>query len=582
MSYYMTEYEKWLNSDVVDQTTKNELLSLKGNEKELEYRFSKNLEFGTGGLRGLLGAGTNMMNIYTVRYATQGLSTLIQKEGKEALTRGVAIAFDSRHFSSEFAKEVACVLAANGVHSYLFDELRPTPELSFAVRELNCVAGVNITASHNPKEYNGYKAYWEDGAQIAPEQADIVIDTILNSDIFDDVRTISFDDAVKGGFVKILGKDFDDKYLAKVLEQTVNPDIIKKESADFKIIYTPFHGAGYRLVPKALEAIGVKNLITVPEQMVIDGSFPTVKSPNPEEREGFNLATELAKKNGVDLILGTDPDADRVGVVIRNSEGEYIALSGNQIGALILNYIITAREKNGTMPENPCVIKTIVTSEIAAEICRRHNVSITDVFTGFKFIGEKILLWEKTKEHTFLFGYEESFGYLAGTYCRDKDAVFASVILTEAAAYYKSVGKTLFDALNDIYKEYGYYVEKTVSIVMPGLDGLEKMKDLMSALRKNHFSEIAGIEAVSFRDYSLKEITNLKTGEKTSTGMGSSNVLFYKLSDDTSVVVRPSGTEPKIKIYYMTSGESPENAQNKLLSLVTDMEAKLKSLSNTK
>lgn len=561
------EYLKWLESGYVDADSKAELEAIKGNEDEIKSRFISMLEFGTGGLRGILGVGLNRMNIYTVRYATQGLANLIIKQGGNAKERGVSVAHDSRIMSPEFAIEVACVLAANGIKAFVFDELRPTPELSFSVRELGCIAGVNVTASHNPKQYNGYKVYWEDGAQIALEQAEIVYDEIMKSDVFADVKTMPIDEAVAKGLVTYIGKEIDEKFLGNALAQVLNPDEVKKAADSLKIVYTPFHGAGYRLVPEVLKRLGIKNVFTVKEQMVLDGNFPTVKSPNPEEKEGFTLAIEIAKKEGIDLIFGTDPDADRVGLVVKNSDGEYIVFNGNQIGAVLLDYVIKARIENNKMPKNACVVKTIVTSEIAKAICKKNNVSIVDVLTGFKFIGEKIKEWETSKEYEFIFGYEESYGYLVGTYARDKDAVVSSMLIAEAAAYYHNRGMTLYDALIAIYEKYGNYLEKTISITMEGLDGIEKTKNMMKKLRTDIHKELAGIKVVHFRDYLSGEITNLTTKVKSSTLLPKSDVVYYELEDKSAIVVRPSGTEPKVKIYFLISGESYEICKQKTESL---------------
>ena len=445
---YMDAYQMWMESPFVSDEMKAELAEIKGNDIEIKSRFISLLSFGTAGLRGILGAGLNRMNIYTVRHATQGLAQLIKQEGAEACEKGVAVAYDSRIMSLEFSKEVCCVLAANGIRSYLFDEPRPTPELSYAIRELGCVAGVNITASHNPKEYNGYKAYWSDGIQLSPEQAKTVADTMQALDIFEDVKVNSYEDSA--GFIQPLSSAFDEKYLSQVLSQIVRPDIIKKQT-DLSIVYTPFHGAGYKLVPQALYRAGFTNIHPVKEQMVLDGTFPTVKSPNPENKEGFTLAIRLAENLGSELIIGTDPDADRMGIVVRREDGQYIALTGNQTGVILLDYILRSKEETNTMPKNPLVVKTIVTSELAARICEKHHVQLINVLTGFKFIGEQIEKCIDTGAHSFLMGYEESYGYLVGTYARDKDGVVASVLIAEAAAYYKSLGMTLWDALCQIY-----------------------------------------------------------------------------------------------------------------------------------
>ena len=549
---YLDMYNKWLNSPKVDDKTKAELKSIK-DEEEIKSRFIAMLSFGTAGLRGILGAGLNRMNIYTVRYATQGLAALIRLEGEEAMKRGVVVAYDTRIMSAEFAREVCEVLAANGINAYLFDGPRPTPELSYAVRELNCIAGVNITASHNPKEYNGYKAYWSDGAQLSPEQAEIVANEIKNLDIFDDIKLSS--DTSDSPNIKILGEEFDEKYINVVLNQRINPDVIKN-NANINIIYTPFHGAGHRLVPDVLKRAGFTNITCVKEQMVLDGNFPTVKSPNPENKEGFTLAIELAKKTGSDLIIGTDPDADRLGIVVKNKDNEYIPITGNQTGVILLDYIIKMRRAKNNLPENACVIKTIVTSEMAAEICRRNNVSIENVLTGFKFIGEKMEQFKQTRSNTFIFGYEESYGYLVGDYARDKDGVVASLLIAEAAAYYREQEKTLYDALQDLYREYGCFYENTVNIYMEGLDGIEKTAKLMTSLRENRADSLGGLKVIEFKDF-LKGIMNLPK----------SNVVYFTLEDKSVLVVRPSGTEPKVKIYIMTNADNSDSAKAKAESI---------------
>ncbi|MDF2686311.1 MAG: phosphoglucomutase/phosphomannomutase alpha/beta/alpha domain [Clostridia bacterium] len=541
--------EKWLDSPVVDENTKNELLAIKQDNKAVENRFFSMLEFGTAGLRGIIGAGINRMNIYTVRHATQGLASLILKQGQEACKRGVVIAYDCRYMSKEFATEVCCVMAANGIGCYLFDELRPTPELSFAIRRLNCISGINITASHNPKEYNGYKAYWEDGAQLSLEQADIVFDEMKIIDIFKGVKVLSYEESKP--YITFLDREFDKFYIEKVIEQTINPEIIKKQH-DLKIIYTPFHGTGYRLVPEVLKLVGFDNVSTVKEQMFIDSNFPTVKSPNPEDKEGFKLAIEMAKSQGCDLIIGTDPDADRIGIVVRDDNNDYIALTGNQTGIILLNYIINARKEKGTLPANACAVKTIVTSEMAARICEKHNVTLMNVLTGFKFIGEKMQEFEEKGNYTYIFGYEESYGYLAGNYARDKDGIIASMLIAEAAAYYKDKSITLWEALDNLYKEYGYHVEKTINIAMKGIDGLSRMKEIMNSLRDKPATEIGGAKVKEFKDF-----------KKGIMGLPSSNVLYFLMADDSVLVIRPSGTEPKIKIYIMVNGKDKKESESK-------------------
>lgn len=560
----MTEYERWLSSPLMDEQNKRELEAIRGDEAEIEARFGSLLEFGTAGLRGILGAGLYRMNIFTVRQATQGLANLIRSKGSEAMKRGVAIAYDSRHMSHEFAIESARVLAAAGIRAFVFDELRPTPELSFAVRELNCIAGINITASHNPKEYNGYKVYWEDGAQLSPDNANIVLSEIRSTDIFDDVHVMPLDEAEKKGLITYIGKDFDEKFIAKVLEQSIYGDEVKKSADSFKIIYTPFHGTGYRIVPEVLRRLGFKNIICVPEQMVIDGDFPTVKSPNPEDKAGFAIAIDMAKKEDVDLIIGTDPDADRAGIVIRDASGEYISLTGNQVGVLLTDYVISARREKGMLPGNAAVVSTIVSTRMVPEICRQNNVAFYEVLTGFKFIGEKIKEFEATGKNTFILGFEESYGYLAGTYARDKDAVVASMLIAEMAVYYKRRGMTLYDALNALYRKYGYFAERTVSIKITGNDAQRRMKELMANLRAEAPQEVAGVAVVAARDYKSGERVVLKTGEKSSTGLPSSDVLYYELEDGNNIIVRPSGTEPKVKLYLLVRADSADNAQSLL------------------
>ena len=569
----LIEYQRWLAATKGDLQTQRELVEIASNPQEIEGRFSSMLEFGTAGLRGILGVGLNRMNIYTVRHATQGLANLIVSNGEGAKKRGVAIAHDCRNMSREFALEAAGVLAAAGISSYVFDALRPTPELSFAVREFNCIAGINITASHNPKEYNGYKVYWEGGAQIGPEQADIVIKEIRENDIFSDVFFIPLKKAEERGFVKYIGAEIDEKFLNKVLEQSICRDAVQTVSESFKIIYTPFHGTGYKLVPEVLCRLGFKHILPVPEQMVIDGNFPTVKSPNPEDKEGFALAIELAKRVNSDLIIGTDPDADRMGIIVRDDKGEYVSLTGNQVGVLLADYIITARKEKSRLPADAAIITSIVSTQMTKAVCKDNNVKFFEVLTGFKFVGEKIRELEQTGEATFIFAFEESYGYLAGTYARDKDAVVASMLISEAAAFYKCKGMTLYKALQSLFEKYGFFSEKTINIKMDGYDALERMKKLMEKLRSELPSEIGGVSVVASRDY-LKGIRTLhSTGEKTPTGQSKSNVLFYEMADGSSIIVRPSGTEPKVKLYLLVRSESKKQAEE----LINNYEQSLKS-----
>lgn len=550
---YRKEYEKWLFAECLSEEERAELRAIKDDEKEIEDRFFSPLKFGTAGLRGVLGMGINRMNIYTVRQATQGLADLICDMGKETMEKGVAICMDCRNMSDVFAREAACVLAANGISVYLFESLRPTPELSFAIRALECIAGINITASHNPKEYNGYKAYWSDGAQLPPKEADVVLRAIEKTDIFTGAKTMDYDEAVKKEKIIVMGEEVDEAFLVHVLGCAINREAPKAVADDFKIVYTPFHGTGHKLVPEILSRIGLYNVIPVPEQMVIDGNFPTVKSPNPENREGFALAIELAKREDVDLIIGTDPDADRVGVVVRNNAGEYVTISGNQMGVLLLDYIIGAKKRAGELSDNAYAVKTIVTTEMARKVCEENNVRIFDTFTGFKFIAAKI---EEEGSKDFLMGYEESYGYLIGDFCRDKDAVTASMMIAEMAAYYKTQNMSLYDAMQKLYEKYGAYSERTINVVMPGVDGLENMKRLMSELRTNPPEAIADVKVSRVRDY-----LSGKANDGSELHISGSDVLYFEMEDDTRFIIRPSGTEPKIKVYVLAKGDTVEAAE---------------------
>ena len=564
---YMAEYERWLASPALTADERAELEAIRGDEDAIKDRFFAPLSFGTAGLRGVLGVGLYRMNRFTVGAATQGLANLIVQNGPEACARGVAIAYDSRHFSPEFAQLAACILAANGISVKLYDELRPTPELSFAIRYYGTIAGINITASHNPKEDNGYKVYWEDGAQLPPKEADVVAKEMGALDFFADVKTMDFEEAKAKGLVKMMDWQTDEAYLKEVLKVAINPDCVKQVADDFKLVYTPFHGAGYRLVPEILKRIGYKHIICVPEQMVIDGDFPTVKSPNPENKEGFHLAIDLAKANGVDLIIGTDPDADRTGIVLKNSEGEYVTLSGNQVGVLLIDYVITAKKLTGTMPEHPAVLKSLVTTEMARAAAEKNGVDCFDTFTGFKFLAEKIKQFETTGSHEYLFAFEESYGYLAGDYARDKDAVTASMLIAEMAAYYRTKGMTLYDAMQTMYEKYGYYTEQTISITMPGVAGLERMKELMAELRATPLTEVAGHKVEYIRDYQSGVRTCVSCGKTEEMELSGQNVLYYELAGGTSFIIRPSGTEPKVKVYIMAKADSKAESDAKVAAL---------------
>lgn len=565
MEFYRQQYQKWLDSDKLSSKERNELLAIGNDESAIKERFYTSLEFGTAGLRGKMRVGTNAMNVHTVAQATQGLANLIIKENRAA--DGVAIAYDSRNNSELFAKVSATVLAANRIKAYIFDELRPTPELSFALRELHCVAGINITASHNPKEYNGYKAYWDDGAQLPPEHAKTVSAEIDKIDIFSDIKYADFDRSVADGMIVVLDQDMDEKYLAEVMKQLVNPNAIRSVADDLHIVYSPLHGTGYRLIPDILARCGVEHLYVVPEQMEINGDFPTVEKPNPEYPEVFELGVEIANNVGSTLVIATDPDADRVGVVTKNNKGEFVTISGNQMGALLIDYIITAYEQTGTMPNNPYAVKTIVSTELVAKICAAHNVKLHNVLTGFKFIGEVIKNYEQAgADAAYLFGFEESYGYLKGTYARDKDAVVATMLICEMTAYYHAKGMTLFDALNGLYEKYGYYLEANQELYMEGIDGKEKMAKLMDTFRNNAPNAIADKKIVEIGDYLKATITNTISGAVLPTNLPSSNVISFKLDKGDVIIARPSGTEPKIKFYYLLSGNSKEEMNANLES----------------
>ncbi|VBB07088.1 phosphoglucomutase and phosphomannomutase phosphoserine signature [Lucifera butyrica] len=561
---FMQEYERWLNSAALSEAEREELAAIQGDVKEIESRFYAPLEFGTAGLRGILGTGLNRMNIHTVRQATQGIASLITGLGPEACRRGVAVCMDCRIKSDVFSQEVACVLAANGIQVYLFDALRPTPELSFAVRYLNCIAGVNITASHNPKEYNGYKVYWEDGAQIPPSHAATVVKAIEDTDIFTGIQRTAFPEALAGGGVRLIGAEIDEAFLGRVLELMVNKEVVAQAAGDFKLVYTPFHGTGYKLIPEALRRLGMKEILCVPEQMVIDGTFPTVKSPNPENEEGFALAIALAQKENVDLIIGTDPDADRIGIMLKDKSGRYVRLSGNQVGVLLLDYIIASRREKGLLPAKPVAIKTIVTTEMARKVGESNGIPVVDTFTGFKFMAEKIKQLAEDGNYQYLLAYEESYGYLMGDYCRDKDAVTATLMVTEMAAYYHRRGMTLYDAMAALYEKYGHYGEYTENLVMPGLDGLAQMQALMKRLRETPPAKIAGTAVTRIRDYLTGETVDAGTREKSKMELSGSNVLYFELADATRFIVRPSGTEPKIKVYILAQGETAAECQDRV------------------
>lgn len=556
---YQKRYREWLKNDYFDADTKAELTAIKENDNEIKERFYKDLEFGTAGLRGVIGAGTNRMNIYTVRKATQGLANYILKNG--AQSRGVAIAYDSRRMSPEFADESALCLAANGIKAYVFESLRPTPELSFAVRKLNCIAGINITASHNPPEYNGYKVYWEDGAQITPPHDTGIMAEVEAVTDYATVKTMSLEAAKEAGLYEVIGEAVDDAYMEELKKQVIHQDAIDQMNKDLKIVYSPLHGTGNIPVRRILKELGFENVYVVKEQELPDGNFPTVSYPNPEAKEAFELGLKLAKDVDADLVLATDPDADRLGVYVKDTKsGEYKVLTGNMSGCLLADYEISQTKAVKGLPKDGCLIKSIVTSNMAKAIAESYGVKLIDVLTGFKFIGQQILEFEKTGIGTYLFGFEESYGCLIGTYARDKDAIVATMALCEAAAYYKTLGKTLWDAMIDMYEKYGYYKDDIQSITLKGIEGLEKIQNILETLRKEPPAEIGGYGVQRARDYKAGTIKDLRTGETSDTGLPASNVLYYELENDAWVCVRPSGTEPKVKFYYGIKGNSLENA----------------------
>ena len=566
---YKTVYRKWLEDPYFDAETKAELKAVENDEKEIKERFYKELEFGTAGLRGIIGAGTNRMNIYVVRKTTQGLANYIKLVGKE--DKGVAVAYDSRNMSPEFAREAALCLAANGIKAYIFESLRPTPELSFALRHLGCAAGINITASHNPPEYNGYKVYWEDGAQITPPHDSGIMDEVQKVTDYNQVFTMDKEAAIAQGKYQVIGQEADDAYMEELKKQVLHMDAIKAEGQNLKIVYTPLHGTGNLPARRILKELGFENVYVVPEQELPDGNFPTVSYPNPEADEAFTLGLELARKMDADLVLATDPDADRLGVRVKDKDGVYHTLTGNMSGCLLADYEIGQRKELKGLPEDGVLIKTIVTTNLANAIARGYGIQLIEVLTGFKFIGQQILGFEQGKKGEYLFGFEESYGCLIGTYARDKDAIVAVMALCEAAAYYKTQGKTLWDAMVDLYEKYGYYKDDIQSITLKGIEGLEKIQNIMNLLRKEAPKEIGGYQVMVARDY-----------QKGTGGLPKSNVLYYELTDDAWVCVRPSGTEPKVKFYYGIKGSSLEDAEEKssklgqaVLAMVDEMMEKI-------
>ena len=564
---YRDEYNHWLS--MADDETVAELKKIENNEDEIKDRFYRSLEFGTAGLRGVIGAGPNRMNNYVVGQATQGLANQLVKTNPKDAKLSVTIAYDSRHKSDEFAKDAACILAANGIKAYLFEELKPVPELSFSIRYKKATAGIAVTASHNPAKYNGYKVYGADGAQLNPELASIVLEEIDKTDMFNDVKRMDFDEAVKSGMIELMGDEVEDAYLDCVQEQCINPELTKEKGNTLKFVYTPFHGAGNKPVRKILKRIGFDNVVVVKEQEMPDGDFPTVESPNPENKEGFEIAIGYAKECGADLIIGTDPDSDRVGILVRNEKGEYQTFSGNQVGALLTEYILDSLSERGELPKDGYVVKTIVTTNIISAMCKTYGIEMKEVLTGFKFIGEKIKESEETGVGTYLFGFEESYGYLKGTYARDKDAVVATMLIAEMALYYQEKGSSVFEQMDNIYKKYGYYKEQVESVTMEGIEGLNRIKEIMEELRKNPPKTVAGKKVLAVRDYSTSVRTETETGKTEEILLPKSNVIYLELEDDNNFIIRPSGTEPKIKLYCLLKGETAQEA-DKLQAMVKE------------
>ena len=571
---YMEEFKFWLEDDYFDADTKKELLSIQGDAGEIEERFYKELEFGTGGLRGIIGAGTNRMNVYTVRKATQGLANYILKQGTQ--NKGVAIAYDSRRMSPEFADDAALCLAANGIKAYVFESLRPTPELSFALRTLGCTAGIVVTASHNPPEYNGYKVYWEDGAQVtAPRDKDIITEVLSIKD-YHLVKTMDKEEAVKAGLYQVIGKEIDDAYMTELKKQIIHPDVIREMADDIKIVYTPLCGTGNVPVRRVLSELGFRHVYVVPEQENPDPDFTTLDYPNPEDPKAFTYAINLAKEKDADIVLATDPDADRLGVYCKDKNtGEYVSFTGNMSGMLIAEYILRERTATGTMPVNPAMITTIVTTNMTMPIAASYGVKLIEVLTGFKFIGEQIKLFEQTQSNNYVFGLEESYGCLAGTHARDKDAIVAVMCLCEVAAFCKKQGKTLWDMMLDLYEKYGYFKETQYTITLKGIDGSKQIAQIMDQLRENPPKAFGDLKVLKFRDYEKDVIVDMETGERTTTGLPKSNVLYFELPDNCWCCARPSGTEPKIKFYMGVKGNSLADAQTKVEKLTEDIKAVL-------
>jgi len=574
---YKDQYQFWLEDDYFDAKTKEELKAIANDEKEIEDRFYRELEFGTGGLRGVIGAGTNRMNLYTVRKATQGLANYILKMGTQ--DKGISIAYDSRFMSPEFADEAALCMAANGIKAYVFDALRPTPELSFSVRYLGCTAGIVITASHNPPEYNGYKVYWEDGAQVTSPRDVEIINCVKAVTDYHTVKTMDKQAAVAAGLYEVIGEAIDDKYMARLKEQVKHPELIEKYQKDISIVYTPLHGTGNIPARRVLKELGFENVYVVPEQELPDGEFPTVSYPNPEAEEAFELALKLAKEKDADLVLATDPDADRLGVYVKDTKsGKYISLTGNMSGCLLADYEIGCIKEQSGLPKDGALIKTIVTTNMADAIAKYYDVKLIEVLTGFKFIGQQILGFENNGTGTYLFGFEESYGCLIGTHARDKDAIVATMALCEAAAYYKSKNMTLWDAMIAMYERYGYYKDDVKSITLKGIEGLKKIQEILENLRTDTPAEVGGYKVISARDYKMDTVKDMSTGEVKPTGLPKSNVLYYDLTDDAWLCVRPSGTEPKVKFYYGVKGTSLEDADAKSAALGAEVLAMINAM----